>query len=186
MLMKCQYTAPDLDVDLYPHLLNAETANAWYTYLDELFPQENRRTSLLFGDEGLIYRVNYQEVTRESEVIPWNALPALTELKNLVEKVTNQTYTVCAIQCYPNGKVGINPHRDKEMVAGTQIAGLSLGAKRTISFTRNYHDPISIALLSGSLYVMKNMTNQKWLHSIVKDAKVREPRFSLTFRNYRE
>lgn len=184
MYLHCKYTRPDLDVDFYPGLLNADLAAAWCLYLDSIFPKEYKRTSMLLGDPGLIYRVTYQGSTSETEVLPWDTLSGLPELKSLVEKVTNQTYTVCAIQCYPNGRIGINPHRDKEMVAGTRITGISLGAKRSIQFTRLYHDPLTIPLPSGSCYTMNPPTNQKWLHSIIKQPEVKVPRYSLTFRTY--
>lgn len=184
MHLKCSYQRDDLNVDYYPNLLGEKLASEWYNYLEIKFPKSNGRSKILFGDEGLIYKVSYQDVTNNIHVLPWNQLPNLFELKQLIETITGHKYTVCSVQCYPNGKVGINPHRDKEMIAGTSIAGLSLGAKRTISFTRNNYDPVSISLAPGSLYVMNPPTNQKWLHSIVKDSKIKEPRYSLTFRNY--
>ena len=191
MYLHCKYTRPDLDVDFYPNLLNSDLAKTWCLYLDSVFlnnskavAKEYTRTSMLFGDEGLIYRVTYQGSTTETEVLPWDTLPALPELKKLVERVTQQEYTVCAIQRYPSGRIGIGPHRDKEMVAGTRIAGLSFGAQRTIEFTRAYHDPFDIPLPSGSLYVMNPPTNQKWLHSIIKQSKIKEARYSMTFRTY--
>lgn len=185
MYLKCQHQGNDFDVDLYPQLLTPELAQGWYDYLDAIIPHETHRNSTLFGNPGLIYRVTYRDVTSESEVLPWSDLPALAELKSLVEKITEQTYTVCVIQRYANGRVNINPHRDKEMVLGTRIAGVSLGATRTISFTRTYHEPVNIPLPSGSLYVMKPPTNNMWLHSITKEPSVKTPRFSLTFRDYR-
>lgn len=184
MYLCCQYAKPDLDVTLYPNLLNSELAAAWYGYFEQIFPPEKTRTSMLFGDPGLIYRVTYQNSTTEREVYPWDTLPALPQLKELVSKITRQKYTVCAVQCYPNGRIGIAPHRDKEMVAGTRIAGLSLGAERTIEFTRAHHESVSIKLPSGSLYVMNPPTNQKWLHSITKQSEIKDKRYSLTFRDY--
>jgi alkylated DNA repair dioxygenase AlkB len=185
MYLKCQYIRNELDVDFYPNLLTPELAHGWYQYLEAILPHANRRNTTLFGDDGIIYKVRYQNIDTEKHVLPWNHLPALPELKTLVERLTDQQYTVCAIQRYPNGNIGINPHRDREMILGTRIAGLSLGATRTLSFTHNYFDPVNIRLPSGSLYVMNPPTNQKWLHSIVKDPSVTQPRFSLTFRDYR-
>ena len=185
MRLKCEYKRDDLDVDLYPYLLTAELATGWYDYLESMLPHVNRRSSVLFGDDGLIYRVSYQDLDSEKEVLPWNYLKALPELKSLIEKLTEQTYTVCAIQRYPHGRIGINPHKDREMGFGTRIAGLSLGATRTLSFSRDHHHPINISLPSGSLYVMNPPTNQIWMHSIIKEPTVTEPRFSLTFRDYR-
>lgn len=185
MYLKCQYTDNDLDVDLYPHLLTPELAKKWYDYIDSIFLKESRRTSLLFGDPGLVYSVTYQGVTSNTLALEWNNLPALYELKSLIENITGQKYTVCAIQHYPTGNVGIGPHRDKEMVSGTRICGVSLGATRTIQFTRANHQPKSIPLLSGSLYCMNPPTNQKWLHSIIKESRIKQSRYSLTFRDYR-
>jgi len=160
MYLRCRYIANELDIDLYPDLLTPELAAKWYDYIDCLFNKDLRRTSILFGNENLIYSVTYQGITKQS-------------------------YTVCVIQRYPNGKIGINPHRDKEMVLGTRICGLSLGAKRIIQFTRLNNDPVSISLLAGSLYCMNPPTNQKWLHSIIKEPHIKEIRYSLTFRDYR-
>ena len=185
MYLKCEYRDDGLDVDFYPHLLNHELAIGWYSYLEELIPHEARRNSVLFGDPGIVYTVNYMDTTSNRPVMPWTELPALQELKSLVEAVTEQKYTVCVIQRYPNGNIGINPHRDKEMVLGTRICGLSLGATRELMFSKHGFEPVTISLNSGSLYVMKPPTNQKWLHSIIKNRSIVEPRFSLTFRDYR-
>lgn len=184
MYLCCKYSRPDLDVDLYPNVLTPDLTAAWCSYLDQIFPVEESRTSILFGDPGIVYKVTYQSHTTEREVFPWDTLPGMPELKSLTSKLTGQEYTVCAVQCYPNGRIGIAPHRDKEMIAGTRIAGLSIGAVRTIQFTRTGYEPVSIKLPSGSLYVMNPPTNQKWLHSIIREARVKEKRYSFTFRDY--
>jgi ectoine hydroxylase-related dioxygenase (phytanoyl-CoA dioxygenase family) len=44
---------------------------------------------------------------------------------------------------------------------------------------------LDIALPSGSLYIFRPPTNDQWLHSIPKDERIREPRLSITLRNYR-
>lgn len=180
------YHDKDLDVDYYSKLLTHYLSQIWYNYLHNLFSQQKKRTSLLFGDTGLIYKVTYQDLETRRLAMPWSNLPALHELKALVEKVTNQIYTVCIVQYYPTGRIGIFPHRDREMVPGTRIAGLSLGAKRTITFSRDNHNSTKIELEPGSLYVMKGSTNDRWAHSIVKDLTIKEGRISLTFRNYRD
>jgi alkylated DNA repair dioxygenase AlkB len=185
-LDKKTYFDVDFHVDVYNNLLTEELSVMWFGYLEKLFVDDNdkRRKSVLFGEKGLIYTVTYRGTVSHTEALPWDTVPVLNYLKNLVEKITGQQYSVCVIQRYPNGKIGINPHRDKEMVQGTRICGLSLGAERTISFTR-CQKKIDIPLPSGSLYVMNHPTNQKWLHSIVKDASIKTPRLSLTFRDYR-
>ena len=194
-----------LDVDYYPNFLSSELAKQWMEYLLAYFSESSSRSTLIVGDPGLVYSVRYRGATSHRESYPWSDLPALIELKNLAESVTQQKYTVCVIQYYPSGKVGIGAHRDKEMVFGTRICGLSLGSTRTISFqsTATYPGsmssssgaaassagtsssaPIEIALEAGSLYVMNPPTNQKYTHAILKDPKIKEPRISLTFRDY--
>lgn len=182
--MKCKYSRPDLDVDYYPNLLTTTLSQLWCIQLNNLFKKETRRTSLIFGNNGLIYRVQYRDTVKETLVAEWNELPGLLQLKNLVEAVTKQTYTVCIIQRYPNGTIGIAPHRDKEMVPGTCIAGISVGSARIMEFIRKGYEKVSIWLLSGSLYVMNAPSNEKWLHSIVKQPEIEEVRYSFTFRNY--
>jgi len=191
MHLKCNYSRDNLNVDFYPSFLNKELADTWFVYLLQYIPVMNRRNSVLFGDDGIIYTVNYIGETSSRPVLPWTTIPGLVELKTFIEAITKERITVCIIQCYPNGNIGINPHRDKEMIPGTKICGVSLGATRTLSFTRSGQEPINISLPSGSLYVMNPPTNDKWLHSIVKQPnkvslnKNENIRFSLTFRSYK-
>lgn len=175
---------PGLDVDLYQEFLPKDTADTWLQYLEQIIPCDNRRTSVIFGDKGKKYVVNFMHSTRITECLPWESIPSLSDLKGLIEATTGQKYTVCVIQRYPSGLVGIAPHRDKEMIEGTMIVGLSLGATRTLSFSSFGQYSISMPLPSGSLYVMNHPTNQYWLHSIVPDPNITTSRISLTFRNY--
>lgn len=184
MQLRLKYSRSDLDVDYYPSLLTQSLAQMWSDYLGNLFVKGTIRTSLLFGDEGLVYRVSYHGQTKETLVAPWTEIPPLLALKNLLETLLKQRFTVAIVQCYPKGSIGIAPHRDKEMVPGTIIAGLSVGTPRTIQFTRNNYEAVSIPLASGSLYVMNPPTNDKWLHCITKQPEVKDVRYSITFRNY--
>jgi hypothetical protein len=178
------YRGNELDVNYYPKLLDDNTCSLLYNYFLRIFKDQSRRSSIVFGDEGLIYSVINRENETNTLAVPWSTFPGLIAIKELIETITQQKYTICIVQSYPNGKIGINPHRDKEMVSGTRIAGLSIGAERTISFTRDNESTINIKLENGSLYIMNPPTNQKWLHSIVKDHTIKDTRFSLTFRDY--
>jgi len=195
MFLRCEYTREDLQVDFYPKLLSRALSDGWYDYLQVLFQnifKSTRRSSILVGDDGMVYKVQFGDYLRENVAIPWDDIPAMRSLKELIERVTGEHYTVCIIQCYPKGSVGINPHRDKEMVEGTCICGLSIGSARTIQFTHArlhgsilpHLQPLHLKLPSGSMYVMRGKTNQRWLHSIPKDD-TDAPRYSFTFRNYK-
>jgi alkylated DNA repair dioxygenase AlkB len=104
-----------------------------------------------------------------------------------VEKMVDEKFNVCVVQRYPNGSYGINPHKDKEMIIGTTICGISFGAKRKLRLHSPKYmklDNIELDLEHGSLYVLKSPTNTYWSHEIVKDKNINKPRISLTFRNY--
>ena len=89
--------------------------------------------------------------------------------------------------CYPTGKIGINPHKDKEMTRGTTICGWSFGSERILNMNPPGYiktDKILISLPPGSMYEFVPPTNDHWLHCIEKSEN-NEKRISLTFRNYK-
>jgi alkylated DNA repair dioxygenase AlkB len=174
----------NFNVHFYPDFLSAKIAKSLYQYLAALIEPKKRRHNILIGNPGLIYSVTYHGKTSHTEVIPWSDIPGMTELKDLIDSITGMNSTVCIVQVYPDGNVGIGSHRDKEMVPGTHIAGISLGAERKIIFERRFYDPIEILLPSGSMYVMFDPTNSEWRHKIPLAPEVTEQRISLTFRNY--
>lgn len=175
-------TDKDVDIDFYDNLIDSKKADKIFKEIDDFFPQKpNKRINQTYGNDGLTYEVKFKDNTVYRRAMPWK--PILLELKKLVEGVTKEKFTVCVVQRYPNGNIGIGSHKDKEMKFGTKIAGLSLGQCRTLSMSR-YDKVHTIELPSGSLYVFNPPTNDFWAHSIVKDEKKKGVRLSLTFRNY--
>jgi alkylated DNA repair dioxygenase AlkB len=185
------------DVDFIPHLISRERAKEIYTLLEQqifgdLQEEQNKRTTTLYGDDGLTYRVQFGGydgrplVSYLREAIPWKKAPTLLELRQLVGELTDTYYNFCAIQRYPNGKTGIAPHKDKEMVPGTTICCLSFGATRTLvlhppSWLKHL-PPRVYRLSSGSFYSLNPPTNDHWFHEIIP-SKTKKVRISLTFRN---
>jgi alkylated DNA repair dioxygenase AlkB len=144
---------------------------------------DKKRVNSIYGDDGVVYTVTFGGYNGKVEYVskrvakPWTEL--LKVLRDLVSTRTGEYYNVCVVQRYPNGEVGIKPHKDNEM-GGNSIACLSFGAERTLVLTR-YNESRSYRLPSGSLYVLEPPTNVYWLHSIVEDDTT-TPRISLTFR----
>jgi alkylated DNA repair dioxygenase AlkB len=66
--------------------------------------------------------------------LPWTE--ELNFIKERVEAITKNKYSIYVMQRYPYGNIGINPHRDKEMVPGTTICGVSLGQTRVLTMGR--------------------------------------------------
>jgi alkylated DNA repair dioxygenase AlkB len=195
------YQRDRLLVEFYPAFLSSEEATGLYQHLDRLVPWSKeitpgRRVNQNYGDSGVSYEitVGYNRpsgpVTIKREVKPWGPDsegpgPVLWAIKERLSALTGAQYNYVVVQRYPSGKVGINPHRDKEMASGTNICGISLNATRTLTLTPPKWIPESslrIPLVSGSLYIIKPPTNDHWTHSIEKEPEVTEPRISLTYR----
>ena len=180
-----QYRENQLCIDLHPTFISLKESNDLYLKIMGNIkwsrPFSNkRRNNQTYGDAGLKYEIHWYGKTTVRIAQPW--LECLLPYKKKLENLTKQEYNVCVIQFYPNGKIGIKPHRDREMTAGTQIACLSLLTKRTLQMARK-EKIIDIPILPDSLYILYPPTNDFYSHSILVD-NTEEPRMSITFRNY--
>lgn len=110
----------------------------------------------------------------------------LLELKKIVEKETNETYNSCLLNLYHDGSEGMAWHSDgeKDLKKHGAIASLTLGAERKFAFKhKNTKQVVSLVLQNGSLLVMKDETQDFWLHRLPPTKKVTTPRINLTFRS---
>jgi alkylated DNA repair dioxygenase AlkB len=179
--------------DFLPPLLASSLLKELQTYClnADINPLLKRRQNATFGEDGMSYTVNFHGHGKEGEVKqvtrhakPWATIPSLLATKNLIKVHTGQEYNYCIVQYYANGKIGMKPHRDKEINPSTIIAGLSLGQERRlgmVSCSPNSED-VGIPLAHNSLYLLRPPTNSQWLHSIIVDNKAFDPRWSVTFR----
>ncbi len=138
-----------------------------------------KRKVAWYGDNNFAY--TYSNTTRYA--LGWTK--ELLEIKQLAEKLTGVNYNSCLINLYHNGDEGVAWHSDDEKALGkiTTIASISFGAERIFSFKhKQTKETRSIVLSAGSLLVMKEDTQQHWLHCIPKTKKVTMPRINLTFR----
>lgn len=183
MQLKLEYCSSNLSFALYENFIDSDIE--WIEHLKENIDfLTYRRNSHMYGDteddsKSSEYKVGYGGT---KEIKPWKDIRGLTTLKRKVEKIVGHEITVCAIQCYPNGKIGIKPHKDREITSGT-IAGISFGDTRTLRLSRgnvNY----DFELPHGSLYLMREPTNKYWSHSILPKVDGGE-RLSMTFRYYK-
>jgi alkylated DNA repair dioxygenase AlkB len=156
---------------------------------------QKRRGNATYGDDGLVYEIKFSNGIVRRKAIPWKTFPLLVKYKNRVDQALESTFddlkldksnnrtTTCSIMIYPSGSVGIKPHRDKEMIKGTSIAGLSIGATRDLIISNN-NTKLKLKLNNGSLYILSPPTNDKCSHSIPVDYSVKDIRISFTFRTY--
>ncbi len=138
-----------------------------------------KRKTAWYGDRNYAY--TYSNVTRHALV--WTE--ELKAIKAIVEDKVNSSFNSCLLNLYHSGQEGVAWHSDDEKSLGTNttIASVSFGAARKFSFKHKVTKQIiTISLESGSLLVMKGITQTNWLHSLPKTTKVTVPRVNLTFR----
>ena len=102
-----------------------------------------------------------------------------------MESLTKSKYNACLLNLYHNGDESMGWHSDdeKEIIAESSIASLSLGAERKFSFKHKAtKETISVLLENGSLLEMKGAIQKNWWHALPKSKKVIAPRINLTFR----
>jgi alkylated DNA repair dioxygenase AlkB len=129
---------------------------------------------------GLPY--NYSGVT-------WPAFPFPDVLLAVLQRVAARLGyrpNNCLAHYYPDGDSNMGFHSDAtdDLVMGTGIAVVSLGAERSITF-RNQHDRQALEhypLKSGSLLYMTPEMQVDWKHAILPVRDSVGGRISLTFR----
>lgn len=121
--------------------------------------------------------------------------PAVEKIRDHVERALEHTVNHVLIQCYHGGNDYISEHSDKtlDIVPGSYIANVSLGAERTMVFrtkrgdrkpreavekaseplaesdSSNKRQVVRLPMPHNSLVKMGLATNGKWLHGIKAD-----------------
>jgi alkylated DNA repair dioxygenase AlkB len=142
----------------------------------------NRSMAYIY-DKQVIYK--YANFELPGDV--WNE--SLTKIKNIVEKHSNYKFNSVLLNLYEDGKEEIRWHSDKEDQLGSNpvILCLNLGAGRTFHL-KNKADgtDVKIFMENGDVLIMKENCQENWLHAILKEKEIKEPRISLTFRLVQE
>lgn len=124
---------------------------------------------------------NYSGMTYPS--VPMH--PLLIPIVNRLEERLSFRPNNCLANYYETGQNTMGFHVDstEELVPGTGIAIVSLGAERTLTFRRMDDTTIRVpySLRSGSLLYMPAEVQQEWKHGLLKQEGA-EGRISLTFR----
>lgn len=138
-----------------------------------------KRKVAWYGDKAFEY--TYSKTTKYA--LPWTK--ALLELKNKVEKASEESFNSCLLNLYHDGNEGMAWHSDteKDLKKNGAIASFSLGAERKFSFKhKQTKQKLDFILENGSLLVMKDATQSHWLHRIPPSKLITKPRINLTFR----
>ena len=175
----------------YDKIVNDDEVKQLYDALLNNIHWENERV-IMFGKEIITKRkvaffsdpsITYSYASKTKIGLPWT--DSLLTIKNRVESITKESYNACLLNLYHNGEESMGWHSDneKEIIANSSIASLSLGANRKFSFKHKLSkETVSIELEDGSLLEMKGSVQTHWWHALLKSKKVTDARINLTFR----
>ena len=175
----------------YEKVIADEEVEQLYESLLNNIQWENERV-IMFGKEIITKRkvafysdpsISYRYASKTKIGLPWTS--SLLTIKNTIESITKESYNACLLNLYHNGEESMGWHSDneKEIIAGSSIASLSLGANRKFSFKHKVSkETVSIELENGSLLEMKGSVQVHWWHSLLKSKKATAARINLTFR----
>jgi alkylated DNA repair dioxygenase AlkB len=138
-----------------------------------------KRKVAWYADQELDY--TYAKKTKKAVLFT----PELLEIKTRVENISNETFNSCLLNLYHDGEEGMGWHTDaeKELKPNGAIASVSFGTARKFSFKHKQDNTlVDITLEDGSLLIMKDQTQQHWLHQLPKSKRIKTPRINLTFR----
>lgn len=142
-----------------------------------------KRKVAWYADQPFEYK--YSGITKTA--FPWT--DTLRALKTAVETGTGASYNSCLLNLYHDGSEGMAWHSDaeKDLKKYAAIASLSFGAERKFYFKhKQKKERIAIVLEHGSLLVMKDRCQERWLHRLPPTQKIHEPLINLTFRTIEE
>ncbi len=142
-----------------------------------------KRKVAWYGERAFDY--TYSGVTRQA--LPWTE--TLLRLKHTAEQHSGSSFNSCLLNLYHDGSESMTWHSDaeKDLIRHGVIASLSFGAERRflLKHKQSGHK-VEQVLEHGSLLIMSGATQDHWLHSLPKSARIHTPRINLTFRTIRE
>lgn len=181
----------DGTVYYYGKILNQKQADYYFNHLMDTIEWKNDE-AVIFGKRIITkrkvawygnkpYKYTYSKITRQA--LSWTN--ALLELKELTEQITGETFNSCLLNLYHDGNEGMAWHSDAEtdLKKNGAIASLSFGAERKFAFKhKRTQVKKDLILEHGSLLIMKDETQNHWLHTLPPSKKIISPRINLTFR----
>jgi len=114
--------------------------------------------------------------------------PALVPVRDALEARLGIRFNNCLLNHYldERSKMGFHADETKELVPGTGVAIVSVGAPRRLSFrTKDRSVRHAILLEPGSLLFMPLEVQHGWDHAIKRQRAPSGPRISLTWRAFR-
>ena len=138
---------------------------------------------ILFATERLIEENSHPE-NIHGKVYVWSGL--MQKLKIRIEQLLHQEFELAMCLYYPNGNYFTPYHFDQETSGyKTILPSISLGEVREFCFKENNTEKVySLDLANGSLLVMKDYAQQRYMHALPKNEKYKKGRINITFREH--
>lgn len=169
--------------------------NRWVTLMMDVPEDEQQNDTAAGGEDEKKRDYRY----RDAPGAPLVGFPPIVhELKTKAEEWYNSKvvdgsadkkpvkFNICLLNYYQNGTQRIGWHSDREEIGrSTPIASISLGCTRKFlirSKTDGVRDRSSVEMTNGSIILMENICQYKYLHSVPKESDVEGGRINLTFR----
>ncbi|AQW98811.1 alpha-ketoglutarate-dependent dioxygenase AlkB [Elizabethkingia anophelis] len=182
----------DGTVNYYGKIFSPKEADYYYQLLLSEIEWRNDE-AIIFGKKILTKRkvawygdipfeYTYSNATKTA--LPWTE--NLLILKKIAEQTTGETYNSCLLNLYHSGDEGMAWHSDaeKDLKKHGAIGSMSFGAERKFAFKhKKTQEKVELILEHGSLLVMKDETQDFWLHRLPPTKKFFKERVNLTFRS---
>ncbi|HAT3992811.1 alpha-ketoglutarate-dependent dioxygenase AlkB family protein [Elizabethkingia anophelis] len=182
----------DGTVNYYGKIFSPKEADYYYQLLLSEIEWRNDE-AIIFGKKILTKRkvawygdipfeYTYSNATKTA--LPWTE--NLLILKKIAEQTTGETYNSCLLNLYHSGDEGMAWHSDaeKDLKKHSAIGSMSFGAERKFAFKhKKTQEKVELILEHGSLLVMKDETQDFWLHRLPPTKKFFKERVNLTFRS---
>ena len=136
---------------------------------------------ILFASERLI-KLNSHPEHIHGKVFLWYGL--MKQLKERIEQLLKKEFELAMCLYYPNGNYFAPYHFDQETSGNkTILPSISLGEVREFCFKENDTEKVySLDLANGSLLIMRDNTQSRYMHSLPKNEKYKKGRINITFR----
>jgi len=187
-----QLELPDSDIRYFAKIYTADKAKRiqntllvetpWRAEKITVFGKtyDQPRLTAWYGEEGKSY--SYSNIVMDP--IPFT--PLLSEIKAKIESLTGAAFNSCLLNLYRDGQDSNGWHADDEKELGRNpvIASLSFGQSRMFHLRHKMDKSMKkkIELTSGSLLLMRGVTQHYWQHQVPKTKRKIDPRINLTFR----
>jgi alkylated DNA repair dioxygenase AlkB len=185
------------DVKIMENYYNKSEADEIYTHLHkQIKPTEHYikinnkeiklpRLQCSFGDDGMSYK--YSGASQKS--LEWSESGICNDIREKIEKEFNTKFNYVLVNYYRDGNnyIGAHSDADKDMIDNYIIVSLSFGATRKMVFKhkKKKFEKKEIYLTHGTIVIMGKDTQKNWTHEIVKNEKMEEDRWNLTFRQFK-